>query len=422
MKKIRILAVLMMVCLLFGGSVVSADSSDEPVDIVLWAFADTHARYFEYISEQYNAEHPNVNVTVEVMDGTSLRDRLKVCIAAGGEGAPDLADIEQGTFPSFMNEDSMCFYPLEELLERDGLQDAMVKSRLDLYAYKGHYYGLEHALCPVTMAYRPDLFEQYGIEIPTTWDEYKAAAHTFKDNGIYITSQGDLRTGITAMISMFAIASGNDIVDENGEFQFTDGYIEIIEEYKQLVDDGCVFVAETDDDKYFEISENRVATEFAADWAAGWLRDNVPEQSGLWAVAPLPKFYDDSARVSVNGGTGLCMLEYVPDEKRETVWDFMKYAMLDPENCVTKYNMVSLYPPVYAAMEACNTPVEYYGGQNLGELWQELAPETPSQYQAAFRAQYTEVVNTYLYDYVEGNMPIEEFAEAVKADMEQYIQ
>ena len=93
MKKIRILAVLMMVCLLFGGSVVSADSSDEPVDIVLWAFADTHARYFEYISEQYNAEHPNVNVTVEVMDGTSLRDRLKVCIAAGGEGAPDLADI-----------------------------------------------------------------------------------------------------------------------------------------------------------------------------------------------------------------------------------------------------------------------------------------------------------------------------------------
>jgi raffinose/stachyose/melibiose transport system substrate-binding protein len=32
--------------------------------------------------------------------------------------------------------------------------------------------------------YNPEIFEQYGVEVPTTWDEFIAAAETFEDNGV----------------------------------------------------------------------------------------------------------------------------------------------------------------------------------------------------------------------------------------------
>ena len=95
--------------------------------------------------------------------------------------------------------------------------------------------------------------------------------------------------------------------------------------------------------------------------------------------------------------------------------------MLDTENCVRKYEFVSLYPPVYDSMAAANQPIEYYGGQNLGELWQELAPETPIQPQASWRRYYGEVIGTFMYDFYEGNMTIDEMADAVIAEVNDRI-
>lgn len=152
----------------------------------------TTAEYFRWVTEEYKKEHPDVNFTIEIMTTDALSERLAVINASGGEGAPDLVDQEQGFFSRFMSEEQMCYYPLDEFMERDDVTDKMVKNRLDLYAYDGHYYGLEHALCPVTMAYRKDLFEEYNIEIPTTWEEYKAAAEEFAKHDIYISATKDM--------------------------------------------------------------------------------------------------------------------------------------------------------------------------------------------------------------------------------------
>ena len=266
------------------------------------------------------------------------------------------------------------------------------------------------------MVYRPDLFEQYGIKVPTTWDEYLAAAKAFKEHGIYITAQTDLRKGQTGFFRLGLIATDSDVIAPDGSFRLTDEWMNWLEAYKALQEDGYVYVSEDDADKYSAIGDNVVATDFIADWAAGWLRDNVPEQSGMWRMTYLPKITPDAARTAVDGGTGLCMMKYSKVDQ-ETLWDFMKYAMLDPTNCATKYQMISLYPPVYAAMAACNTPVEYYGGQNLGEMWQELAPETPVQRQAAFKSTYVELLKSYLYDYVEGNMTVQQLADTLKTEI-----
>lgn len=417
MKKARLVSlVLALVLLVSMSSAAVAGSFTEPtspVTLNMWLFAETHGVYFRWATEEYTKLHPNVNFNVEVMQNDALQDRLSVVFNAGGEGSPDLVDIEQGTFPRYMSDSMMHFVPLNDYMTRDGQDGRMVEARLSLYNYKGNNYGLEHALCPVTMAYRPDMFEKLGIAPPTTWQEYKDAAYKLKDEGIYIAQMGDFHTGVPGDLSIWLRAANADIVGADGNLQLTDEWKTVLADLVQMQKDGCIFAAETSEDGWLQVRENRVATIIMADWAAGWLRDNVPEQSGQWKVTYLPKLNDTASRASVYGGTGLCMVEYTPND-RELVWDFMKFAMLDTDNCVKKYEVVSLYPPVYDAMERSNTPVEYYGGQNLGELWQELAPETPVQRQAAWRKYYGEVCTALMYDFVEGNMTIDELAQQIQ--------
>ncbi len=331
-----------------------------------------------------------------------------------------MVDQEQGFFSRFMSEEQMCYYPLDEFMERDDVTDKMVKNRLDLYAYDGHYYGLEHALCPVTMAYRKDLFEEYNIEIPTTWEEYKAAAEEFAKHDIYISATKDMSMGGELdEIVLLLRAAGLDYVDENGKLNITDEFKNIVMDYVQMQQNGMMYAWETQDEAWPVVAEDKVATYFTADWAAGWLRDNVPEQSGKWQMAPLPKLTDTASVVSVRGGTGLCMTKYT-DKDKEELWDFMKFAQLDKDNCVKKYEMIALYPPVYDAMPECNSPVEYYDNQNLGELYESLADEIPVQYQADWRNAFTESFNSNAYDLVEGNISIDELTDILTEAVNEY--
>lgn len=393
-----------------------------PEDIVIWAFTEPHAEYFRWVTEEYKKEHQDVSFTIEVMDINALSDRLAVINASGGEGAPDLVDQEQGYFSRFMSEEQMCYYPLDEFIEKDKVTEKMVKNRLDLYAYDGHYYGLEHALCPVTMAYRADLFEEYNIKVPTTWEEYKAAAEEFAKHDIYISATKDMSLGGEMdEIALMLRGAGLDYVDKNGELDITEEFKNIVMDYVNMQQEGMMYAWETQEEVWPVVAEDKVATYFAADWAAGWLRDNVPEQSGKWQMAALPKLTESAAPVSVRGGTGLCMTKYTGKDK-EQLWDFMKFAQLDKDNCVKKYEMIALYPPVYEAMPECNSPVAYYNDQNLGELYESLADEIPIQYQADWRNTFMETFNSNAYDLVEGNISMDEMGDILTEAVEEYNQ
>lgn len=390
----------------------------EAAEIVIWVRSETHATYFEWVTAEYTGLHPEVTFKIEVMD--TMDERLTIINQAGGEEGPDLMDIEQGAFSNYMSEDTMFFYPLNDYIEADGILDKMVESRLDLYKYDGNYYGLEHALCPVTMAYRVDLFEEYNLEVPTTWDEFKACAEVFAENGIYMEASKDVALGgDLAQMNMLTIAAGEDYVGSDGELNITDEWKTVVSDYIEMQQNGQMFAFEIEEEMWNMMADDKIATYFAADWAAGWLRDNVPEQSGLWKMAPMPKLTETSAGVSVCGGTGLCMSRYT-DKDKDLLWDFMKFAMVDADNCAVKYEMISLYSPVYDAMEACNVPVEYYGDQNLGELWQSLADEIPAQNQAPWRSSFVEAFNANAYDLVEGNITMDEFVIYLTEAVDEY--
>ncbi|MFP3090779.1 extracellular solute-binding protein [Treponema sp. TIM-1] len=388
-------------------------------DVVLWAFAETHARYFEWVGAEYKKTHPDFNLKVELMDGDALNDRLSVVIMANGEGSPDLVDMNESAFPRYMSAEKICFEPLTSWIQRDGIGDKVVASRQNLYFYNGNYYGIEHALTPVTMAYRKDLFEKYNIKVPTTWTEYKDAAAKFKPYGIYITAVNDMRiTGLPEeQLDAFVRAANADYINSRGELTITPTFRQLVADFRTMQQQGLTFSWETDEEHWSAFRQDIIATYITPDWAAGWLKDNVPEQAGKWAMAALPKFDANSLGTSCRGGTGLTIMKYSKKDK-EALWDFVKFAQVDTNNAVQKYKMINLFPVVYAAMPLCSSPDPYYGGQDLGALYAQLSREMPVQNQAPWRGVWNDTMAANGYDYYEGNITLDQYlnlgAEAIK--------
>jgi ABC-type glycerol-3-phosphate transport system substrate-binding protein len=410
MKKIVLSALILVlgIGMVFAGGAQGGGTSTGGNDVILWAFADTHARYFEWVGAEYKKLHPDFNLQVEVMNQDAENDRLTVVIMANGEGTPDLADIEQGTFPRYMSDDKICFEPMNAWIERDGINSKIVGSRQNLYLYKGNYYGIEHALTPVTMAYRKDLFERYNIKVPTTWAEYKDAAAKFKPYGIYISAPGDMRSGLPDDMDRFLRSANADYVSANGEPNITPVYRQLLADLRTMQIEEMIYPFETDEERWLGMREDKVATYITPDWAAGWLKDNVPEQSGKWAMAALPKFDTSSSGTSCNGGTGLMILKYTKKDK-ETLWDFVKFAQVDTNNAVQKFKMINLFPVVYDAMPLCSSPDPYFGGQNLGALYNQLSKEMPVQNQAAWRSIWGTAMSANAYDYYQGNITLDQY-------------
>ncbi|WP_034943145.1 ABC transporter substrate-binding protein [Erwinia oleae] len=74
--------------------------------------------------------------------------------------------------------------PVDKWMKADtALFDAgdFVKSYADTLRYKEHYYGLPVYGESTFLMYRKDLFQQYGIAVPKTFDELAAAAKTIKE-------------------------------------------------------------------------------------------------------------------------------------------------------------------------------------------------------------------------------------------------
>ncbi|MDR2302984.1 MAG: ABC transporter substrate-binding protein [Treponema sp.] len=419
MKRIFLTALILIAGTgtVFAGGRAQSGAAGGSGNVILWAFAEPHARYFEWVGAEYKKTHPDFNLQVELMTAEAENDRLSVIIMSNGEGSPDLVDIEQGQFPRYMSADKICFEPLNTWIQRDGINDKVVASRQNLYLYNGNYYGIEHALTPATMAYRKDLFERYGIKVPTTWAEYKDAAAKFKQYGISIMAIGDMRRGLPDELELFLRSANADYVNTRGELNITPAYRQIVSDFKTMQQEGMIYPFETDEERWLGMRQDKVVTYITPDWAAGWLRDNVPEQSGKWAMAPMPKFDANSSRTSCRGGTGLAIMKYTKKDK-ESLWDFVKFAQTDTDNAVQKFKMINLFPVVYDAMSRCGGPVEYYGGQDLGTLYQELAREMPVQNQASWRGIWIDTMASNAYDFYEGNITLDQYlnlgAEAIK--------
>ena len=145
-------------------------NEDAPV-VTLWAWYPNS----EAVVDNFNEEHDDVQVCwTNAGAGGDAYDKFQTAISAGS-GAPDVMMVEADRIAVFQAQDALV--DLTDL----GYED--VKGNFSEGAWKDvsvgdSVYGAPIDGGPMGMIYRTDVFEQYGITPPTTWEELEATAQT----------------------------------------------------------------------------------------------------------------------------------------------------------------------------------------------------------------------------------------------------
>jgi multiple sugar transport system substrate-binding protein len=168
-------------------------------------------------------------------------------------------------------------------------------------------YGVPQDIGPMVLTYRKDLFDKYGVKVPTTWDEYAEAAEQIreKDPEAYIASFAANQLEFFAAHAAQAGAAwwstdGNAWkvgIDGESSLKTADFWQDLVE--RDLVKVEPLLTPEWN----AQVNNGKILSWAAAAWAPSVIYSVAPDTAGKWESAPLPQWTKGQAAVPFLGGS-----------------------------------------------------------------------------------------------------------------------
>lgn len=318
-------------------------------------------------AEAFMKEYPNVKVTV-VNAGTATDEYTKLQNAiSAGSGAPDVAQIE--------------YYALQQFALSDGLLDLGSYGFGDLESdytastwgavnLNGGIYGLPQDSGPMVMLYNKAVFDQFGLSVPTTWDEYIAGAQklTAADPSKFITNDA----GDPGFAQPLIWQAGGQPYKTDGSSVTIDlqdaGTKKWADTWNQLLEPGLLADIPTWSDDWFRaLGDGTISTIITGAWMPGILESSVPDGLGDWRVAPLPS-YDGSPVTAENGGSAQSVIKQSKNPALAAA--FLKW-LNNSDASIDVFLGTGGFPSTTAQLEDpafLEEAPEYFGGQQINQV------------------------------------------------------
>ncbi len=197
------------------------------------------------------------------------------------------------------------------------------------YYYKETVYGLPETQSFSMLFYRADIFNDLGIEAPTTWQELISIVPTLQSNHMEVafpTSLGGLQLFLYQMGGELYADDGREIgIDSNLGLEAFEYLCQFFEQYR--------FPISYDFSNRFRSGEIPIGIMDYGTYTQ--LSVYATEIKGLWQFVPLPAYteYNEDGSVayssndSVSGVSAIIMVrnEKRTEEKTKAAWEFMKW-------------------------------------------------------------------------------------------------
>ena len=359
-----------------GGSSESAETTAcEPSDGDVALEFTSWIPGIEDVVTLWNDANPDIQVKVQTgPNGNSgTYQNFFNQIAAGN--ASDLGQIEYDALPNFVVQDGV--EDLSTCADVVAAEDEFVDwawGQVTLGTESG-IYGVPQDTGPMGLFYRTDLFEQNGIAVPTTWEEYKEAAKKVRAAGGYITnfSQSDIN-----QFAGFVWQAGGDWFANDGSAWTVsltgDDSAKVADYWQDLIDEDLVSTYPAWTDEWNNAyNSSQVWTWNSAVWGANSISSGAPDTAGNWAVAPLPQWTAGESAAGNWGGSSVAVLK-----GSEHVYEATKFALwlnTSDEALTALADAANLYPATTAGLKlpAFSEGVEFYGGQKIYDVFADAA-------------------------------------------------
>lgn len=297
----------------------SGPDADGVLHLEFWnGFSGPDGASMDKIVQQFNREHPKVQVHVQVIPWGTYYDKVTLGLAFGG--APDVFVLHAQRVPEYAVHHSLA--PVDGFVSRYGPDPAdFMPRQWQAGIVDGARYALPLDCHPFGLWYNTKLFREAGIDHPpTTEAEFEADARRLTDPskkqwGFVLT---DLHmTGST----MFAQYGGGLMTpDLRSSSLDSPASLKAVDAMMGWVKDGRICPKPDPGGAWTEFQTGKAAMAMQGIW----MFDSAEHQEGLeYAAAPVPQF--GPTRAVWASSHCLCMPAKLPTERQEAAWTFIKY-------------------------------------------------------------------------------------------------
>ncbi|MCC5947357.1 MAG: sugar ABC transporter substrate-binding protein [Nitriliruptoraceae bacterium] len=347
--------------------VAAPELTTEEITLTWWTWGPDNEASVALFEEAYP------NITVEIVNagqGTEQYERIRTALTAGS-GAPDIAHFATANLAEFVLRDA-----LVDLTEfgLDAVEGDYAPGAWGALTFEDGLYGLPWDTGPLAFLYREDIFEEYGLEVPETWDDFAEAARDLnaQNPDIFLAQFPGV---IAEMWLALNWQLGNNSFSVEGDtvgFNLTNDVAQdLVDFWEPLLEEGVLATDPAFTTEWFSsLASGRYAAWIAPSWGPGLLQGAAEDSAGLWRAAPLPQWEAGANASAYWGGSTISVLQQSehPAEAAELV-----RFLLNEEESARNYNF--LFPTLTSILEDPewrDQPYEFYGGQAVNQIFAEM--------------------------------------------------
>ena len=336
-----------------------AAQADVELDVIIAQYGPNTNEWFlgsgmdgSNFVEKFEAENPDIKLNLDVVSWNDLYTEVDTRI--GNKNAPDILNID--VFANYANDGLLL--PVSDYCPDDLFQD-FFPSFIDQSVIDDTVWAVPDLASARALFCNADIFEEVGIDYPTTWSELEDACQAILDYyegevypwGIDMTTDEG-----QAAFAYYTWGNGGGFVDENGEWAVnSDENVEAINFALSLIDNGYTNpnpATQTRYDLQDMFAAGKLAMIIAPNQLPTYVADkggdinmvtvNIPaadgkESSSVGVMDRIMAFRDDTAEDQ--------------EARNEAIGKFLKF-FYDPENYVGWVSMEGFLPAVNSAVAA----------------------------------------------------------------------
>lgn len=328
MKK-KLVASLLVMSMAFGmvacGNSKSDDKKSEDgktaISVVAAQYGQNTSDWWDNFVKDFNKDNPDIDLSVEVVSWNDISSVIDTRISGGKE--PDILNID--VFADYQADDLLL--PIQDVVSEE-TYNKMYPAFLEQSEIDGTVWAIPDLASARAMYYNKDILDAAGVEVPTTWDELKAACEKIKETNPDVYPWGiDMTTDEgQAAFAYYTWNNGGGFVDDDGNWTLNSAEnVAAIEYAISLVNAGYTNSDPANDTRYDlqdMFGAGKIAMVIAPNSLPTYIADGGNEVN--YGVASIPSNTGESVSAGVMDRF-MCFDNDYTDEEKAAITTFFDY-------------------------------------------------------------------------------------------------
>lgn len=292
-------------------------ASGEATEIVFWhAMGGGQGEALEKLVKQFEDENPNIKVNLQNQGNYGDLNQILVATMQSPQDLPTITQAYPDWMLQFQSADLVT--DLTDMVKGDnGIEDYedILPGVREEIEEDGKIMGLPFNKSTEVLWYNKTLFDELGLEVPTTYEELEEVSKKIKE-------EKDIPgVGFDSLPNYYATYMHNNGVEMDQDLDVAgDESVAAVEYYQKGIKEGYFRIAGTDQYMSGPFANEQVGAYIGSNAGEVYVKDGV-EGKFEYAAAPYP------AESSVQQGTNIYMFENASDDQKKAAFEFLKFLV-----------------------------------------------------------------------------------------------